>query len=233
VSDRFIVLHISHCLCWDRRVTTALLNGVQNKIEIFTSANDINGRTAEIKLAIMNTDNFLILLLGGVLLLAAIYDRRSHVIPNLLTYPTMLIGLAYHCFTNGLDGFLFSAGGLALGIGIFILPYVMGGMGAGDAKLMGAVGSILGPRGVFIAFLFSGVVGGVYALILLLIKHEYGKEFIGKYVKILKTFIYTGQFVSLPASKKEGGPKLPYGIAIALGTLLYVFLQLSGYEFPV
>ena len=181
----------------------------------------------------MTTDSFLIVCLAGVLLLAAIYDRRSHRIPNLLTYPTMVVGLAYHCLTSGLDGFFLSAGGLALGIGIFILPYLMGGMGAGDAKLMGAVGSILGPRGVFIAFIFSGVVGGIYALILLIINHEYGKEFIGKYGTVLKTFIYTGQFVSLPASKKEEGPKLPYGIAIALGTLFYVFLEFSGYEFPV
>jgi prepilin peptidase CpaA len=181
----------------------------------------------------MITDSFLILLLGGALFVAAIYDRRSHRIPNLLTYPTMLMGLAYHCFTNGLDGFLFSVGGLALGIGIFILPYLMGGMGAGDAKLMGAVGSILGPRGVFIAFLFTGVVGGIYALLLLTIKHEYGKEFIGRCGTVLKTFIFTGQFIPIPASKKVGGPKLPYGIAIALGTLFYVFLELSGYDFPV
>ena len=167
------------------------------------------------------------------LLQATIYDRRAHRIPKLLTYPTMLVGLAYHCFTNGLDGFLLSAGGLALGIAIFILPYLMGGMGAGDAKLMGAVGSILGPRGVFMAFLFTGVVGGIYALILLINKYEYGKEFIGRCGTVLKTFLYTGHFVSLPASKKEEAPKLPYGIAIALGTLFYVLLKLSGYEFPV
>jgi prepilin peptidase CpaA len=189
--------------------------------------------TAETMFATMSTDSFVIVFLGGVLLLAAIYDRRSHRIPNLLTYPTMVTGLAYHCLTSGLDGFLFSAGGLALGIGILILPYLMGAMGAGDAKLMGAVGSVLGPRGVFIALLFSGVVGGIYALIFLIINYEYGKEFIGKCGTVLKTFIYTGQFVSLPVSKKEEGPKLPYGIAIALGTLFYVFLELSGYEFPV
>ena len=189
--------------------------------------------TAETMFATMTTDSFLILCLSGVLLLAAIYDRRSHRIPNLLTYPTMVVGLAYHCLTNGLDGFFLSAGGLALGIGIFILPYLMGGMGAGDAKLMGAVGSILGPRGVFIAFIFSGVVGGIYALILLIINHEYGKKFISRWGTVLKTFIFTGQFVLISASKKEEGPKLPYGIAIALGTLFYVFLEFSGYEFPV
>ena len=183
--------------------------------------------------AIMTTDSFLIVFLGGALLLAAIYDHRSQRIPNLLTYPTMVIGLAYHCLTSGLDGFLLSAGGLALGIGIFILPYLMGGMGAGDAKLMGAVGSILGPRGVFIAFLFTSLVGGIYALILLLIKLEYGKDCISRWGTVLKTFIFTGQFVPIPARKKEDGPKLHYGIAIALGTMFYVFFELLGYQLPV
>ena len=75
---------------------------------------------------IMNTDGLLILLLCGVLVLAAIYDRRFHRIPNLLTYPTIFIGTAYHCLKNGLDGFLFSAGGLALGIGILFIPYHFG-----------------------------------------------------------------------------------------------------------
>jgi prepilin peptidase CpaA len=183
--------------------------------------------------AIMTTNGFLIVFLLGVLLLAANYDRRSHRIPNFLTYPTMVIGLAYHGLTNGLDGFLFSAGGLALGTGIFILPYLMGGMGAGDTKLMGAVGAIVGPRGVFIVCLFTGAVGGIYALILLIINHKYGKEFISRWGTVLKTFMFTGQLVPIPASKKEKGPKLPYVIAIALGAAFYVFFELSGYQFPV
>ena len=182
---------------------------------------------------IMTAEHVLILFLVGVLLSAAIHDRRSHRIPNLLTYPTMVVGLAVHGLTSGLDGLFFSAGGLALGIGILILPYLMGMMGAGDAKLMGAVGAILGPGGVFVAFLFTCVAGGIYALILLTIRHEYGKESIRRCGMVLKTFIYTGQFVSIPASEKKDGPKLPYGVAIALGTLVYVILQLWGYEFPV
>lgn len=182
---------------------------------------------------IMPPDRYLVVFLAGVLLLAAIHDHRSHRIPNLLTYPTMFVALTYHGLTNGLDGLLFSAGGVALGIGILLLPYLLGGMGAGDAKLMGGVGAILGPRGAFMAFLFTGVVGGVYALALLMIRREYAKEFISRCGKVLKTLIYTGQFVPIPAKDKEKQPKLPYGISIALGTLLYVLIQLSGYEFPV
>ncbi|MBW2174112.1 MAG: prepilin peptidase [Deltaproteobacteria bacterium] len=175
-------------------------------------------------------DPFLIILLASSLLIAAVQDLRFQKIPNLVTYPTMGIALVYHLVTNRLDGLLFSAGGLGVGIAIFILPYLMGGMGAGDAKLMGAVGTILGPKGVFIAFLFTAVIGGVYALILLLISRRSLKGFISRHATTLKTFVMTHQFIPIPAAKDEKKPKLCYGIAIALGTLLYVFLELSGYN---
>jgi prepilin peptidase CpaA len=165
------------------------------------------------------------------LLIAVVQDLRFQKIPNLVTYPTMSIALVYHFVTNRLDGLLFSAGGLTVGIAIFILPYIMGGMGAGDAKLMGAVGTILGPKGVFIAALFTAVIGGVYALILLLISRRFLKGLISRHATTLKTFVMTRQFIPIPAAKDEKKPKLCYGIAIALGTLLYVFLELSGYNF--
>ncbi len=57
-----------------------------------------------------------------------------------------------------------STGGLFLGVAFLLPVYLIGGMGAGDVKLMGAVGSILGPQGVFIAFLYSAIAGGLYAL---------------------------------------------------------------------
>lgn len=181
----------------------------------------------------MITDYLSIALLVGVLLVAAAIDHRYHRIPNLLTYPTMVIALTFHGLTNGLDGLLFSAGGVAMGIGILILPYMIGVMGAGDAKLLGAVGAILGARGVFITFLFTAVIGGAYALIVLIIRSEYRKDFIGRWGAVFKTFAFTGQFITIDAAKKVKAPELPYGIAIALGTLVYVILQLSGYRFPV
>jgi prepilin peptidase CpaA len=165
------------------------------------------------------------------MLIAAVQDMRFQKIPNLVTYPTMSIALVYHFVTNRLDGLLFSAGGLTVGIAIFILPYLMGGMGAGDAKLMGAAGAVLGPRGVFAAFLFTAIIGGVYALILLLIHRQYSKGLITRHVRTLKTFAVTRQFIPIPAAEDEQKPKLCYGIAIALGTLSYMFLELSGHNF--
>jgi prepilin peptidase CpaA len=182
----------------------------------------------------LSIDVFLIIFLSIILIAAAVNDLRFQKIPNLLTYPAMGIALVYHFVMNGLDGLLFSAGGLALGIAVFILPYLMGGMGAGDAKLMGAVGAILGAKGVFIAFLFTAIIGGLYALILVLIKRQHFKGFFTRQAVTLKTFIFTRQFIPISEDSNEKKPRLCYGIAIALGTLFSVFLEFSGYyKFPI
>ena len=173
----------------------------------------------------------LTIFLAGILVMAVINDLRFQKIPNLLTYPTMLVGICYHSVINGLDGLLFSTGGLALGIGLFILPYLMGGMGAGDAKLMGAVGAIVGVKGVFLASVFTAISGGVYAVILLLINWRYTRGFRARHATTIKTFARTAQLIPIPAAENEKKPKLCYAIAIATGTFGYLFLQLSGYDF--
>ena len=178
-------------------------------------------------------DVFLIIFLIGILAVAAINDLRFQKIPNMLTYPAMALGLANHCATGGLDGLLFSAGGLTVGLAILIFPYLTGGVGAGDAKLMGAVGATIGPTGAFVAFLFTAIVGGIYAFIILLAKPEYIKGLIRRLGTMLKMSSVSGQFFPIPAGKKEKKPKLCYGIAIAIGTLLYVFLELFGHNFPI
>jgi prepilin peptidase CpaA len=142
----------------------------------------------------------------------------------------MAVAVGYHTMVNGLEGFLFSVGGLAVGIAVFFVPYMMGRMGAGDAKLMGASGAIIGSKGVLIAILFTAAAGGGYALILLLVKRQYLKRFINRNITALKTLVSTGQFIPIPENKDEKKPKLCYGLAIALGTFFYIFLKLSGHE---
>ena len=181
----------------------------------------------------MTADISLLLFLGIVLIVATVTDLRFQKIPNILTFPVMFIALTYHGITNGLDGLLFSAAGLAMGIALLILPHFLGVMGAGDVKLMGAVGGILGARGAFIAFLFTGIAGGIYALIIVLIRRKECREFVTRHATMLKTFLFTGNFIPIPAGKNEKNPRLFYGVAIASGTLFSVFLESSGYVFPI
>ena len=146
---------------------------------------------------------FLNIILGLCLVIAVTTDLRVQRIPNLLTYPLMAVALGSHFLGHGLNGLTFGAEGLGLGIGLFLLPYFMGGMGAGDAKLMGAAGAVLGPKGVFIAALFTAAVGGVYALVLLVLNRRYSRGMIARSATTLKTFAFTGQFIPIPASEKE------------------------------
>ena len=175
-------------------------------------------------------DPFLLILLISILIVAVIIDIRVKKIPNLITFPTMVLGLVYYGVTNGWDGLLFSLGGLALGMGVFFVLYTMGGMGAGDVKLMGAVGAIVGSKGILLTALFSAIVGGIYALIVLLFNIEYLKDLIKRSFITIKSFVFTKQFIPIPADKPDEKPKLCYGVAIAIGTFSYLILEFYGYN---
>lgn len=175
-------------------------------------------------------DPFLTIFLSTILVVAAIIDIRIQKIPNLLTFPTIILGLFYYSLSTGWNGLIFSLEGLVLGIAIFFIPYLMSGMGAGDVKLMGAVGAITGPKGVLIAALLSAIVGGVYALILLMFNIQYFKDLIKRIILILKSFIVTRNVIPIPADVSEERPKLCYGVAIAIGTFSYGFLKYYGYS---
>ena len=176
---------------------------------------------------------YLIIPFTCVLIFAAIIDLRVQKIPNLLTYPSMILAITYYAFMEGVTGLLFSAGGMILGVVVFFVFYAMGGMGAGDVKLVGVAGAVLGPKGVLIASVLIALTGGLYALMLLILKRQWAKGFIGRYLLTLKTFIWTRQFIPIPAPSEEKQPKLCYGVAIALGTLVYVFMKTNGYKFTI
>ena len=177
-------------------------------------------------------DIYLIIFLSAALIIAATIDMRTYRIPNLLTYPTMLIALVYHTITNGLNGLIFSSLGLIVGMGLFSIPFFMGVMGAGDAKLMGAVGAVLGCRGVLNASLFTAVAGGVFALFLLLF-HYRDFRFVTRAVETIQASLATKCFIRVSLSEKERKPKLYYGIAIAAGTLYTMWWRVLHASFPL
>ena len=177
-------------------------------------------------------DMFLIILLSLALIIAAIIDMRTYRIPNFLTYPTMLIAVIYHTAMGGVSGLSFSLLGLLVGIGLFSIPFFMGVMGAGDAKLMGAVGAVIGSRGVLNASLFTAVAGGIFALILLL-SHYRNFKFVSRTLETIQASLATRCLLRIPAVENKEQPKLYYGIAIASGTLYTVWWKVSHSGFPL
>jgi prepilin peptidase CpaA len=164
---------------------------------------------------------------------AAFQDVRRGKIPNLITFPTMAAGIVCHTVMDGLHGLAFSCGGLFLGIGLLIFPYWIGKAGAGDAKLMGAAGAAIGPKGVLVAFVITTLAGGIYALIILLLQRRYLQGLGRRLFSMVKTFAVTAQIIYVPPVEAEKAPHLRYGVAIAFGTITFLFLEFLGYNFPM
>ena len=96
------------------------------------------------------------------------FDLKERKIPNKITFTGILIGILFNIITGGWMGFMQSILGMFVGLAIFFLPFVMGGMGAGDVKLMGAIGALMGWRFSLVTALYSALVGGVMVLIYLI-----------------------------------------------------------------
>jgi len=168
----------------------------------------------------LTIDTFSVIFLTIVLGIAAIIDIRVRKIPNFLTFPAIAVALIYHSTTRGLYGFSASAIGLVLGMVIFVIPYAMGGMGAGDAKLMGVVGAILGPKKLIVSSLFVAICGGIYAVFIFSLNYRYTKYVIGNVLFTIKHYILTRKFITINSEYEYKKPELYYAIPIVIGTIL-------------
>src|SRR5262245_62080436 len=104
-------------------------------------------------------DSVLGVMLKTVRVIAIVMDLRSSRIPNWLTFPAMGFALAGHAWLNGIDGILFSLTGFGMGLGLFFFIYLAGGLGAGDVKLMAAIGAFIGVYGVLSCARLAVVLG--------------------------------------------------------------------------
>ena len=96
--------------------------------------------------------------------IAAVTDLRMHRIPNWLTVPAAIAGLAFHAIAPQGWGWTTGVYGFALGFSLLLLPWILGGGGAGDVKLLAALGAWLGPMLMIISFAISAVFAGVMVL---------------------------------------------------------------------
>ena len=107
-----------------------------------------------------------------VLLAAAVVtDLKSHRIPNILLAPALSIALLVHALHGGADGLFMAVGGLALGVVMLWPLYWVGGMAAGDVKLLGVVGSFLGPWGAVVAGIGTMMIGGIFGIVVIAWRH--------------------------------------------------------------
>jgi len=110
---------------------------------------------------------------------SAATDLWKFKVYNVLTIPLLISGLVYHGAIGGTPEFSRSLFGALFGFGILVAPYIMGGMGAGDVKLMSAIGAWLGFSLTYQVFIASSIAAGIYALVLILMSRKLQEAWIG------------------------------------------------------
>ena len=116
------------------------------------------------------TDMIPLACVGLVAMIAAATDLWKFKVYNVLTFPALFAGLAVSAWLGGIEGLKASALGAGLGFGTLVIFFALGGVGAGDVKLMTAVGAWIGPTLTFQVFLAASLAAGAYALILLFVQ---------------------------------------------------------------
>jgi len=140
---------------------------------------------------------------------AAAFDLRAGRVPNWVVLVGALGGLALQAVMGGWRGLMKAALGALAGFGLLFLPAARGWVGGGDCKLLAALGALLGPRDVLLAFLYGSAAGGIGAVLAL------GS---GRLRDLIAALIVAagGGKPALPAA----GKKVPYAPFLALGGVL-------------
>ncbi len=159
----------------------------------------------------------------------SIFDLRERRIPNFLVFPAALIGLVINLILNGSSGFLFGLKGLGLGFLLLFIPYIVGGMKAGDVKFLMAIGAFTGATDVFRVLLATVLFYPVLAAIAIIKERKLAVTWL-RFRRVLWNFLgFFAPGLGLYAMRLDArddksldSAKTPFGIAIAVGTLIAI-----------
>jgi prepilin peptidase CpaA len=165
-------------------------------------------------------------LVSFVLVEAAIIDGRTLRVPNWLTFHFLIAGLCFAFLKGGTAMLLTSLAGAGLGLCTLLPLYAIGGMGAGDVKLMAGLGAWIGPRLVLWAFVATTFTGALMAIAMVIysgaiFRHLAMFHTIGAEILTLRNPVLLAQ---RSAARKPSMMLLPYAIPIAVGSITYLGL---------
>jgi prepilin peptidase CpaA len=159
--------------------------------------------------------------------IAAATDLHSRTIPNWLVVIGLALGFGLNTYVYGWAGLWAAFLGFALALALYIPLYLLRAMGGGDVKLMAAVGALAGPQDWFTIFVLASLLGGVFALGLLFARNSLGTTFGNIWHIVTNLARLRAPYASKP-DLDISSPKaitMPHGVAIAAGTLAFLFLR--------
>ena len=157
-------------------------------------------------------------LLAAGLLAASWTDWKLRKIPNRLTVSMAAAGVLLSLLSGGLIGLWGSLGGLAVGLTVGVVLWLLKIFRAGDAKLLAALGAVMGWRWLAACFAYGLVVGGAVGILLLLVKGQLLRRMkrLWSYFKLL---LFSRCFSPYQPEKESEG-ELPFAPFLAIGGLL-------------
>ena len=169
------------------------------------------------------------ILVPGVLL-ASWIDYAQRRVPNWLNAALRVLGFTVQGYYHGTSGMWAGLGGLAVGFGVLIVPWLMHAMGAGDVKLMAAIGCWLGPWLTLLSFAVGGIIGGVAAIIMIVSTGRAVHAFTNMQTIWTKVRRWDTAFGEFGGAKTFGDTSqlLPYGVPLTAGTLGVLFVHYFG-----
>lgn len=174
-------------------------------------------------------DNWHIWLVSVVLVVAAVIDGIKLKVPNWITFPMIISGWIYSTAAFAIAGDPWYVGlgwsllGTVIGLGLLLPAYAIGGMGAGDVKLLAGVGAWVYGTATFYAFAVSVVIGAIIAVGMVIYRKAWSKHS-GQFRMLVAEIMSVKnpeKLAELAAARKSTMLLLPYGIPIAIGTILY------------
>ncbi|MDB5764981.1 MAG: peptidase prepilin type [Herminiimonas sp.] len=166
----------------------------------------------------------------ALVVIAAIFDIHSHRIPNWLVFWGIVTSVVFHSVSPFGIGAVNSIEGFGVGLASFMPLYIIRAMGAGDVKLMAMVGAFLGPTAAFGAVITTFIVGGVLAITAASLNKSTRRMFSNIRSIMTNTIVNAsiGTHIQTDISTFSAG-KLPYAVAIALGTIAHILLLHTGH----
>ena len=165
------------------------------------------------------------ILLSLIVIPAAVVDIKTRRIPNWLSLSGIVLGIALNAFLFETEGLWFSLKGLGLAFAVYFVLYLIHAMGAGDVKLMAAVGAVAGPGYWLLILILTSVTGALAGLLVVATKGRLRRTFENILV-ILISFRH-GQlpYKENPELDVRSGEglRLPHAVMIAFGTLVAIW----------
>lgn len=158
-----------------------------------------------------------------ILIICVITDLKNRKIYNKVTFPGVVMAFIINLMQGGALGVAYSLAGFLVGFGLLLIPYLLGGMGAGDVKLLALVGAFKGMTFVLLTSIYMALIGGVIALVLLLLRKRV-REILKR--TLLSILLLRYGMKTFPASETDARTATyPYGVAIAGGAVLSLWLR--------